>query len=65
MGSHSYSCPSCHSIVRIKAEAGQVVELEDCEACKQAKGALEDGIAEEVEEELDRYKARSAQNKKR
>lgn len=41
MGIHTYNCPTCQSAQRIRAEAGQVVEIQDCEACRQAKGELE------------------------
>jgi len=47
MGIHTYNCPTCQSAQRVKAEAGQVVEVEDCEACKQA------ALGELTEEEAD------------
>lgn len=58
MGIHEYPCPTCFSKQRVKAQAGEVVEIKDCEACAQLKEALDEGVAEEVEHELDAYASR-------
>lgn len=47
MGIHTYTCPTCKSLVRVKAQAGEVVLPKDCEACEQEKGLGR--FAEEVE----------------
>lgn len=40
MGIHSYNCPTCYSIQRVKAQAGEVVEIKDCDACANEKAQL-------------------------
>jgi ribosomal protein L37AE/L43A len=50
MGIHSYNCPTCQSIQRVKAQAGEVVEIKSCEACEQEIARLS-GAEEALEHE--------------
>lgn len=53
MAIHTYTCPKCKNLIRVKAEAGRIVEVEPCEAC--ALEALEgDADAIEAENEIAR-----------
>ena len=59
MGIHTYPCPSCYSTQRVKAQPGEVVEIQDCPACAQTKARLaEGGLEEELNKELDEYAKR-------
>lgn len=51
MAIHEYQCPTCKSYQRVKAQAGERVEVKDCAACENAKldEAL-DAHADEAEE---------------
>lgn len=51
MGVHTYQCPTCKSQVKVRAEAGEKVEVGDCQACAEEKriAGLED---HELEEEV-------------
>lgn len=56
MGVHTYQCPRCKSIQKVRAEAGQVIEVQNCEACAEEEriAGLEDHeLEEEVREALD------------
>lgn len=65
MGIHEYPCPVCHHKQRIKAQPGEVVEVEACEACRQASDTLkEGGLEEEVTEALDAYDTRSKKQRR-
>jgi hypothetical protein len=52
MGIHEFPCPTCYSKQRVKAQAGEVVEIKDCDACRQTKDFLASGeaSAEDVKE---------------
>jgi len=65
MGIHEYPCPTCKSKQRVKAQAGELVQVKDCEACAQAKGALTDGDEAALTQELDAYAARTKHQKHR
>ena len=41
MGQHFYPCPICKAPQVVRAQAGQLVEVEACAACKQEYGARE------------------------
>lgn len=50
MGIHTYPCPTCYATQRVKAPPGEIVQIEDCAACAQAKAT-----DKEVNDALDRY----------
>lgn len=67
MAIHTYTCPRCKNLIRVKAEAGRVVEVELCEACA-LDDALEGEELELLEEEAhhqDKGGASSSRSKKR
>lgn len=39
MGIHTYPCPTCYATQRVKRWPGEIVTIEDCEACAQTKKA--------------------------
>lgn len=57
MGIHQYPCPTCWAPQRVKAAPGEVVTIEDCAACAQAKATnpFDQESIEEVNDALDRY----------
>ena len=60
MGIHQYPCPTCWAPQRVKAASGEVVEIQDCAACAQAKRTNpfeleQESIDTEVNAALDRY----------
>jgi glutaredoxin len=60
MGIHTYPCPTCYSTQRVKADAGQLVEIQDCPPCAQTKAHLaEGGLEAQLNAELDEYARRA------
>jgi hypothetical protein len=41
MGTHYYPCPICQAPQQVKAQAGAIVNVEACEACKQEHATRE------------------------
>jgi ribosomal protein L37AE/L43A len=41
MGQHFYPCPICKAPQVVRAQAGEVVNVEACEACRQEYAARE------------------------
>lgn len=68
MAIHTYTCPRCKNLIRVKAEAGRVVKVELCEACALDDASLEGEELELLEEEAhhqDKGGASSSRSKKR